>query len=232
MKKLQKKLRKAGLLCLAFMVFGFVFPAQIKAQEIVDKTVTTVSDGVRTELITYSDLLWQLALIPNISISPPSSDDLNRALQTIIRQRLIALEAERLPGAEPKPEEVKAEIRRVLDKFSSNAEFINRLKLVGFTSIDDENFQRIMRQRVATEKYIDFRFRSFVVITPEDEKKYYDDEYTRSFRRKTPGLLLPSFDETRLRINKILTEQKVENDLETFLDNAEARAEIVSLIEV
>ena len=69
-------------------------PAQIKAQIIVDKTVATVGDGVGVpELITYSDLLWQLAIQPNVPLTPPSSEDLNRALQLLINQRLFALEA-------------------------------------------------------------------------------------------------------------------------------------------
>src|SRR5437868_2207706 len=67
------------------------------AQQMVDKTVATLTDGVRTELITYSDLKWQLALQPNVTINPPSSEDLNRALRLLIDQRLFALEAERLP---------------------------------------------------------------------------------------------------------------------------------------
>jgi hypothetical protein len=232
MKKPRTKLKKAILFCLALMVIGSLSPAHLKAQEIVDKTVATVSDGVRKELITYSDLLWQLALVPNASITPPSSEDLNRSLQVIIRQRLIALEAERLPGKAPTEKEVETEIKRVVALFSSIRDFENRLRTVGFNSINDENFQRMMRQRVATEKYIDFRFRSFVVITPEDEKKYYQNEYTKEFRRRNPGLLLPSFDEVRLQINETLTEQKVESDLEAFLDNAESRAEIITLSEV
>lgn len=213
-------------------IFLPLFSAQINAQEIVDKTVASVSDGVRTELITYSDLLWQLALIPNISLTPPTSEDLNRALQVIIKQRLIALDAERLPRAEPTKEEVDAEIKRVLALFPSTSEFVNRLNIVGFDSINDDNFQAIMKQRVATEKYIEFRFRSFVVITPEDEKNYYQNIFTPDFRRKNPGLLLPTFEDVRPQINKILTEQKVESDIESFLDDAENRAEIAVLSEV
>lgn len=62
-----------------------------QAQQLVDKTVATVSDGIRTELITLSDLRWQLAVQPGVSLSPASSEDLNRALQTQIDQRLFAL---------------------------------------------------------------------------------------------------------------------------------------------
>lgn len=229
---LLQKLNKHLIYLTFTVVIFFAFTASANSQKIVDKTVATVSDGVRTELITYSDLLWQLALNPNVPIDPPGSDDLNRALQIIIRFRLIALEAERLPSEPPSREEIDAEIKRVLALFPSTAEFVKRLNIVGFDTIDDENFQNLMRQRVAIEKYTDFRFRSFVVITPEDEKTYYRGEFTDDFRRQNPGLLLPKFEEVQERINLILTERKIESDIEKFLDNAESRAEIIILSEV
>ena len=206
--------------------------ASITAQEIVDKTVATVSDGVRTELITYSDLMWQIALVPGVPLNPASSEDLNQSLQILLRQRLIALEAERLPSAEPTAEEINAEINRILAGFTSSSDFVRRLNSVGFSSVSDENFQRMMRQRVAIEKYLDFRFRSFVVITPNDEEIYYRDRFVPDFRRRNPGIVVPELSNVRERINEILTEQKVESDIESFLDNARNRAEIVILSEV
>lgn len=213
----------------AFLV---IFASVLHSQEIVDKTVATVSDGVRTELITYSDLMWQLALVPAVPLDPAMSDDLNRALQVVIRQRLISLEAERLPSAEPTEAEVNAEINRILAVFPTSAEFVRRLNSVGFSSVSDENFQRMMLQRVAIEKYLDFRFRSFVVITPADESAYYQDFFVPDFRRRNPGFEVPELDDVRARINQTLTEQKVESDIESFLDNARDRAEIVILSEV
>lgn len=209
-----------------------IFSLQVFAQQVVDKTVATVSDGVRTELITYSDLLWQLALQPNVPLTPPTSEDLNRALQTIINQRLFALEAQRLPNVEPGEAEVKQEIQRVLANFPSTAEFERRLRIVGFDSITDDNFQEIMEQRVAIEKYLDFRFRSFVVVTPEDEVRYYRDVYTPEFRRRNPGLLLPQIEDVRATINQTLAEERIARDIERFLDDAKRRAEIVILSEV
>lgn len=232
MEKLFQKLNKSLFHLVFFAALFFTFTISANSQKIVDKTVATVSDGVRTELITYSDLVWQLALNPNVPIDPPNSDDLNRALQIILNQRLIALEAERLPREPPQKEEIENKIKDVLALFPSSAEFVKRLNAVGFDSISDENFQSLMRQRVSIEKYIDFRFRSFVVITPEDEKNYYRNEFTDQFRRQNPGLLLPKFEEVQERINLILTERKVEIDIEKFLDNAESRAEIVILNEV
>ena len=219
----------AGLFISIFLTFSL----KIHAQQVVDKTVATVGDGAGVpELITYSDLLWQLALEPNAPLNPPASEDLNRTLQLLINQRLFALEAERVPRAAPTQAEVDEQIRRVLEQFPTPDTFERRLRLVGFDSIKDPNFQRIMAQRVAIEKYLDFRFRSFVVITPEDEAKYYREVFTPDFRRRNPGLLLPPLDETRSQINQILTEEKVANDIEEFLDDAKRRAEIIILSEV
>ncbi|MGI9035113.1 MAG: hypothetical protein ACR2GD_03630 [Pyrinomonadaceae bacterium] len=232
---MRKKFLKSERLISLFITFGLIFfvsATSVKAQQIVDKTVAAVSDSVNTELITYSDLLWQLALQPDVPIRPPGSPDLNRALQTLINQRLIALEAQRLPSLAPSDAEVKAEIKRVLDRFPSTAEFERRLRVVGFDSVTDDNFERIMRQRVAIDKYLDFRFRSFVIITPDEEAKYYRETFVPDFRKKNPGVLVPSFDESRARINKILTEAKISDDIEKYLEDARRRAEITILFEV
>lgn len=222
--------------CLCLFLTVFTFLAQTNyAQEVVDKTVAIITDGAsEPELITYSDLLWQLALEPNTPLNPPTSDDLNRALQTLINFRLFALEAKRLPSADPTEAEIKVEIDRILlVEFNMNtAEFERRLRIVGFDSIQDNNFQRMMRQRVSIEKYVDFRFRSFVIVTLDEEKKYYRDIYSPDFRRKNPGLLLPSFEEVRVQIHKFLEKKKVAEDIQRFLDSAKQRAEIVILFEV
>ncbi len=216
-----------------FIAALFFFNAQINAQTVVDKTVATVGDGVGVpELVTYSDLLWQLALQPNIPLTPPTSEDLNRVLQLSINQRLFALEAKRLPGAEITETEIQNKIKEILSYFPSTAEFEKRLRIVGFDSVRDENFLEIIRQRIAIDKYLEFRFRSFIVITQEDEMKYYREVFTPDFRKQNSGRLLPPFDEVRTQINQSLTEDKVAAEIEKFLDEAKRRTEIVVLNEV
>src|SRR5215813_205519 len=111
-----------------------------QAQTVVDKTVATVSDSVRTELITYSDLLWQMALQPGTSLDRPASTDLQQALQTLINQRIFALDAERLPRDTPSQGEIDKEIGDILAQFPSPAIFEARLKQVGFDSVKDDGF--------------------------------------------------------------------------------------------
>ena len=198
-------------------------------QVVVDKTVATVTDGVRTELITYSDLRWQLALQPNVSLSPPSSEDLNRALRLLIDQRLFALEAERLPREAPTKEEIAAKINEILSYFPSPVEFERRLKTVGFKSVSDPSFEAIIAERIAIDKYLAFRFRSFVVVTAADEAKYYRETYVPEFRRRNPGVIVPSLESRRTQIVEAITEQRVAEQIETFLDEAKRRAQVVIL---
>src|SRR5687767_3141451 len=199
------------------------------SQQMVDKTVATVGDGVRTELITYSDLKWQLALQPNVPLNPPSSEDLNRSLRLLIDQRLFALEAERLPRDPASKAEINAKISEIVSYFPTPADFEARLKLVGFKSVSDPNFEQIIAQRIAIDKYLAFRFRSFIVITAEDEARYYRDVFVPEFRRRNAGVIVPSLESRRAQIVEALTEERVGQQIETFLDEAKRRAEIVIL---
>ena len=221
-------LKAAGIFVIA-VAAGF--PIFVKGQTtVVDKTVATVSDGVRTEVITLSDLKWQLALQANVYLTPPSKDDLDAALRRVIDQRIFALEAERIPRSAPADAEIKAKIDEILTQFST-AEFEKRLNAVGFKSISDPNFVRIMAERVAIDKYLDFRFRSFIVITADDETKYYNEIFVPEFHKRYPGLSVPSLESKRAEINEQLFEDRIASQMEAFLDEAKRRVEVVILME-
>jgi len=213
------------------MFLGFVLCPAASAQQVVDKMVETVNAGVLPDcrqicLITYSDLLWQLALQPNTSLDNPSSVELNRALQLITDQRLILQEAEKLPSIAPTQEEVKTAGDELAKAFPSPSEFQQRLQRVGLTK---EKLDEILEQRVRIDKYLDFRFRNFVVITQKEIADYYKDVYVPRRRARAPGQIVPTVDEARAEIEQTLTEAKIESDMDAFLDNARERAEIVVL---
>ena len=202
------------------------------AQTVVDRTVAVLTDGTRTELITYSDLLWQLALQPNTPIDPPRKEDLQQALQTLINQRLFALEAQRLPRQAPTDKQVTDKIQETLTRFPSTAAFEQRLRQVGFESVKDDNFQRLMSQRLDIENYVNFRFESFVVVTPDEEKKYYRDVYVPAFHTRSPALLVPPFEQKQAEIHDTIVQQKVAQSIERFVDEAKQRVQIDILYEV
>ncbi len=182
------------LLLLPFTLLPFYPVSPCRGQEVVDKMVATVNAGVRTDLITYSDLLWQLALQPNTSLANPSSDDLNRALRLVIDQRLILQEAEKLPTISPTDDEIRNARDQLAKMFPSAAEFQQRLLRVGLTS---EKLDEILEHRVRIEKYLDFRFRNFVLISEKEIADYYQDVYVPRLRRRSPGQIIPTLEEAQ-----------------------------------
>lgn len=218
-----------------FLPFAFCLLPSVPAQQrtaIVDRWVATVGG---TELITYSDLIWQLSLEPATPIDSPRPDDLNRVLELVIRQRLIVQEAESLPTIAPTPEEIDAEINRIINRFPSREEFYRRLERVGLTetvngvtSVSDQ-LREIARERAVIEKFVDFRFRSFTIVTPEEVAAYYRDVYVPRFRRRTPGVIVPTLEQAGAEIERELRESKIASDIDTFLEDARTRADVVIL---
>ncbi len=189
---------------------------------IVDKMVATVDK----ELITYSDILWQLALQPNSPLENPSSENLNRVLSILIDQRLVLQDAAKLPAVAPTDKQIDAALTELINLFPSRSEFQGRITRVGLTA---EQLREIMRQRLVIENYLDFRFRSFTVITPKEVADYYRDAYVPRFRERNSGIIVPTFEQARSEIERTLTESKIESDTEAFIDTARERAEIVIL---
>src|SRR5215217_2022499 len=207
-------------------VFLCAFAPLCSAQQVVDKMVATVNAGVRTDLITYSDLMWQLALQPNTVLDNPTSADLNHALRLLIDQRLILQEAEKLPTIVPTQNEVSDARDELARNFASPLEFQQRLQRVGLTS---EKLNEIVEQRLKMEKYLDFRFRNFVVISQKEIADYYGQVYVPRFQARAPGRIVPSLEQSRDDIERTLMEAKIESDTDAFLDTARERAEIVML---
>jgi len=79
------------------------------------------------------------------------------------------------------------------------------------------------------EKYLDFRFRNFVVISQQEIADYYRDVYVPRLRSRSPGRIVPTLEQARGEIENNLREAKIESDTDAFLDTARERAEIVML---
>jgi hypothetical protein len=217
-------MKRIGFIGIVVLVLASVSPCA--AQQVVDKMVATVNAGLKTDLITYSDLMWQLALQPNTPLDNPNSADLNRSLRLLIDQRLILQEAERIPTIVPTPAEITAERNELARNFRTQEEFQERLRRVGLTS---ERLDEIVEQRLKMEKYLDFRFRNFVVISEKEITEYYNQVYVPRFKERFPGRIVPTLAQIKDEIERTLVEAKIESDTDAFLDTARERAEIVML---
>lgn len=208
-----------GLLCVIALLAG-----QSRAQQIVDQILTLVND----DPITRIDLLWSLALDPDAPspAGPVSSDLLSRKLDVMIDERVIAQEASRLPTSDITQDEIAKKRTELIKGFKSEAEFRQRIGSVGLTS---SKFDELLRQRIVIERFIDFRFRSFVLSTEQEIKRFYDEVLVPQIQKQ--GRVPPALDEVRERIVARLKEEKVNEEVERWLAQARQRADVVQLAE-
>lgn len=224
--------RRPQLFTLHFSIFNFQFLflslflvvlcSTANAQVVADKTVASVTNGARAtpDLITYSDLVWQLAIEPGRPFTAqPNSHDLNEALRTLEDQLLIVQEARKLPLVQTveAQKEFEGEVKKKRDElaqsFGSRARLEERMKRVGLTS---EQLDTILRDRVTIERYLDFRFRAFAIVSPKEISDQYEKEY-RSQRNS--GRIVPTLDQARDKIEHELMEAKIAEEIDKFIDS-------------
>jgi hypothetical protein len=195
---------------------------EARGQTVVDKMVASVTNGspATPDLITYSDLMWQLALEPDHPLTDrPSSEELNHALHVLEDQILILQEARKLPSADTDQarqefeDAVKKKRDELAQAFGSRPKLEERMIRAGLSS---DQLNTILRDRVTMEKYLDFRFRAFVLISQKEITDRYDQEYARL---RGSGKILPTLEQARSRIEQELTEEKIASEIDTFVDN-------------
>lgn len=225
----QHKWRRPGRFVLlarcSLITLFFLFSANnstLESQTVVDKTVATVTNGSQAtpDLITYSDLVWQLALEPARAVTDhPGSTDLNQALKTLEDQTLILQEARKLPIAETAEGQkdfenaVKSMRDELLRAFGSRARLEERMGRVGLTS---EQLDAILRDRVTIERYLDFRFRAFAIATPKEIADRYQKLYGAA---RNSGKIVPTLDETRDRLEEDVKNEKIAVEIDNFIDS-------------
>lgn len=201
------------------------------AQQIVDQILTLVND----EAITRTDLLWSIAMDPKSPspAGPVSSDLLRLKLDVMIDERLIGQEAARIPTTEITPDEIDKKRTELIKSFRNEAEFRQR---VGSVGLMPQKIDELIRQRVLIDRFVDFRFRSFVLVTEQEVLRFYNEEYEPEMRRKgqvPPPLtqMMPAGATVRDQISAILKQKKIDDEIEHWLSTARQRADIVQLAE-
>jgi hypothetical protein len=236
---LRRGLRAVCLATFYFLLFTFHSSAAAP-QKVVDQIVALVNDDV----ITRSDLLWSLAM-DSQAPSPAegvSSDLLRQKLDVMIDQRLIAQEARRVPTAEITAEEINQRRAALVREFKSEAAFRQRVEALGLTSA---RLDELIRERILIERFVEFRFRSFVFVTDPEIQRYYDETLAPQIRaggQVAPGLddKLPKADKSdptekevtvREKITEIIRQQKINQEIDRFLNATRQRADITILAE-
>jgi len=215
---------------IALLLIALTAP-RVGAQQTVDQILTLVNDDV----ITRIDLLWSIAMDPQAPspVGPVGADLLARKLDVMIDERLIAQEATRVPSTEITQDEIDAKKTELIKSFPSEAQFRERVGSVGLTP---QKIDELLRQRIVIDRFVEFRFRSFVLITEQDVKRFYDEVLAPAIRNR--GAVPPKLDDVQTNgrtvredISATLKQRKINDEVERWLSQARQRADIVQLAE-
>jgi hypothetical protein len=235
-----RRRRVIFIFAFCLLPFAFCFQPAGRAearQKVVDQIIALVND----DIITRSDLLWSLAMDPQAPnpAEGVSSDLLRQKLDVMIDQRLIAQEARRVPTAEITQEEINKRRAELIRGFKSEPAFWQRVEALGLTR---DRVDELIRERILIERFVDFRFRSFVFVTEPEIQRYYDETFAPRFRER--GQILPSLDDklprkdptekeatVREAISEIIRQEKINQEIDRFLNAARQRADITMLTE-
>lgn len=218
-------MKRLRVLTFCLLPFAFcLLPSPARGQQIVDQIMVLVNDDV----ITKSDLLWAIALDPKSPdpVGNISSDVLRRMLDVVIDQRLVAQEAARIPTADVTQDEIGKKRAALVAEFPSETAFRRRVESVGLTP---ERIDELLRQRILIERFIEFRFQSFVFVSQQEIERYYNEVFVP--RMQKAGQVPPQLEQVREQITEILKQEKIGQELDRYLTNARQRADVVYLAE-
>ena len=92
--------------------------------------------------------------------------------------------------------------------------------------IVEPDLRRYLLEQLTALRFIDYRFRPGVQVLPAEVRDYYEKRFLAQSR--AAGVAHdPPFEEVAERIEKILTEEKVDRMLDAWMKDARSRTRIV-----
>lgn len=220
----------SSLTCVVILV---ILPAraflQAPARGSLSETVATVEYDGGSEEITRQDVMLQLALQPKVWMLPPSEDDFHTALEECVEQAMIRLSMRAdnfVPRAVPQSD-VKGAVNKILARFGADVLFDRRLKLAGYSSIRDEEFEDEIEKRLRTDEYVRLKFLPYIYVTDAEVTIYYREVFVPKFRASTPKLVMPTLEEQKEPIRKILIDRKLVMHVRQFIARERPQAKVV-----
>ncbi|HJT70626.1 MAG TPA: hypothetical protein VJ731_10525 [Terriglobales bacterium] len=201
--------------------FLLLCSARARSDEILDRTVATVNGHV----VLLSDLEDELrveCLLQNHAITQITQEDRKAALDRLTDQELLR---EQMRTAELKPIPAEA-VQEQVNTIKEDAVRVRAGKSWETILSEHGVSEKLVEKHVADElqelRFIDARFRPSVQVSPEEIQEYYKDELVPKLPVSDPV----SLAEIAPKIREILVQKKIDQMLETWLQELRTQATI------
>lgn len=198
---------------LAATLFGIA-----AGQQILDRTVAVVGDRA----ITASEVEEQIALEELDADGPAdrSPERYREVVQRLVRLRLVQREIELTGFVGATDEQVTRQLENLRREFGGATQLRQALANHGLSEAVLENF---LRQQLDFALFVDFRFRTGLVIPPEEVEAYYTSEYRPSL---APSTNPPPLDQVYEHLESELVERRVDPLLHDWINRMRSQTRI------
>jgi hypothetical protein len=189
--------------------------------EIIDRIAVTVDNQV----ITASEIVLEIRLTAflngdKLDFSPAAR---RNAADRLIEQKLIRREMEVGRYSAPSSGDVEPMLKAVQEqRFPRSGEYTQALAQYGIT---EEELNVYLLWQLTLLRFLDIRFRPGVEVTDAQIQSYFDRNRTE-LEARAGGSRNPTIDDFRDQIRRILTEEGVDRQMDTWLAEARKRSRV------
>ena len=203
-------LRIVALLCCVGTAFTRAEP--------VDRLLVDVNGSVVTEGDLYLARVLNELVYPGRTANPVSrAEEIDRRINLeLILQELknlrLELEDESL---------VQARMEQIERRLADSGGLSGAIEAIG---VSNEELRSFLKLEALITKFMDFRFRPFVRIEKEEIEDYYRERLQPQLRES--GIDIPPLEEVSTEIEEILQEERINVELNLWIENARKSARI------
>jgi len=187
--------------------------------EIIDKIAISVGNQVITEEQVVEEV--RVTAFLNQAPLDLNAVEKKKAAERLVEQTLIRREMDFSRYPLPQLDEANDLYQKVRSRYPSDAAFREDLSRYRIT---EDDLRRHVWWQLTTLRFIDYRFRPAVQIGERDLKEYYQQQLAEL--RKNATQPIPTYEESREKIQEILTSQHVDQALDKWLIDARTQVDI------
>lgn len=199
------------------------------AGQVVDRMVAVVNRHV----VLQSELEQEVRIdimLRGLPLEQANSAEMDAMLERLIDQSLLQQQIMNTAMIEPGPEELKEGLSNLRSQLPGVREEEAWQKMLAAYGVTERDVEAHIASQLRLLRFIDLRFRSVTRIDRGAVNTFYQEQYLPERRRQ--GLPDVPLDEVSRQIEKLLSDQRVNDLLNTWLSTLRAQSSIQKLATV
>lgn len=189
-------------------------PAVLAQGHVIDRIVAHVEDD-----ILFQSELVELGKFQQFQGNPKESDA--QLLDHLILQWIVNSEANSARFAQPGDADLAQAVAALQKQFGSPQAFANRRQNSGLM---ETQLRRLLKQQIFLTRYLDYKFRAAVQISPAEIEKYYRQSLAPQLAARRQNL--PPLPDVEEEIRELLVQREINLRADTWLEESKAQLRI------